>query len=425
MNGRLEQVDPDVYNALRNERHRQNHDGLEMIASENFVPESVLEAQGSVLTNKYAEGYPGNRYYAGCEHHDAVEDIARDRACNLFDADHANVQPHAGSQANFAAYFSVIEAGDRVLGPVLSHGGHLTHGHPVNFSGTLFDFDRYAIDEETERFEPDHIVAKAEEHGPELIVCGYSAYPREIPFDAFREAAEATGAYLMADIAHIAGLVAAGIHPNPFPDWDIVTTTTHKTLRGARGGMIMCRDELSRDVDKAVFPYSQGGPLMHQVAAKAVSFGHAQRSGFDDYQQQIVDNAQALATGLQDNGFRLVSGGTDNHLVLVDMTSKGMTGKAAEQRLEDAGIVVNKNMIPYDDESPQVTSGIRIGTPALTTRGMEKSDLRYIADLIGRVIDDGETEPVRTEVNELCREYPLYDRDDPRQRHVAQRERKT
>lgn len=409
MNDDLKTTDPEVYDALQNEQRRQNHDGLEMIASENFVPESVLEAQGSVLTNKYAEGYPGNRYYAGCKYHDEVEDLARDRAKKLFDAEHVNVQPHAGSQANFAAYFSVINAGDRVLGPVLAHGGHLTHGHPINFSGTLFDFDQYAIDEDTEKFEPDHIVEKAVEHQPELIVCGYSAYPRDIPLDAFREAADETGAYLMADIAHIAGLVAAGIHENPFPDWDIVTTTTHKTLRGARGGMIMCRDELARDVDKAVFPFSQGGPLMHQIAAKAVSFGHAQGPDFNRYQQQVVDNAQALAEGLQEHGFRLVSGGTDNHLVLVDMNSKDMTGKAAEKKLESAGIVVNKNMIPYDERSPQVTSGIRIGTPALTTRGMDESDFRYIAELIGRVIDDGAVGPVRTEVNEVCREYPLYD----------------
>ncbi len=408
MNQNLEDIDPDVHTALQNERRRQNQHGLEMIASENFVPQAVLAAQGSVLTNKYAEGYPGKRYYAGCEHHDEVENIARDRACTIFGADHANVQPHSGSQANFAAYFSVLEAGDRVLGPVLSHGGHLTHGHSVNFSGSLFDFDQYAIDEETERFEADHIVEAARAHEPELIVCGYSAYPREIPFDAFREAADETGAYLMADIAHIAGLVAAGVHENPFPDWDIVTTTTHKTLRGARGGMILCRDELAQQVDKAVFPYSQGGPLMHQVAAKAVSFGYAQQPDFNAYQRQIVRNAQALADGLQDHGFRLVSGGTDNHLVLVDMTSKGMTGKAAEKRLEAAGIVVNKNMIPYDAESPRVTSGVRIGTPALTTRGMEESEFQYIAELIGRVIDGGEIDTVRTEVNELCREYPLY-----------------
>ncbi len=408
----LSDADPDAHDALRNELSRQESDSLEMIASENFVNQAVLEAQGSVLTNKYAEGYPGNRYYAGCEHHDEVEDLARERATDIFGADHANVQPHAGSQANFAAYFAVLDQGDRVLGPVLSHGGHLTHGHPVNFSGTLFDFDTYAIDPETERFERDEIVESAKEHDPDLIVSGYSAYPREIPFDAFREAANETGATLMTDIAHVAGLVAAGIHDNPFPDWDIVTTTTHKTLRGARGGMILCRDEFADDIDKAVFPFSQGGPLMHQVAGKAVSFGLAQQPGFEDYQQQIVDNAQALAEGLQDNGFRLVSGGTDNHLVLVDMTSKGMSGKEASTNLEEAGIVVNKNMIPHDDRSPQVTSGIRIGTPALTTRGMEESELEYIADLIGRVIDDGDTEQVRGEVEALLEEFPVYEDAD-------------
>ncbi len=410
----LKDADSAVHAALKNELARQESEGLEMIASENFVNQAVLEAQGSVLTNKYAEGYPGNRYYAGCEYHDEVEDLARERAQDIFGADHANVQPHAGSQANFAAYFSVLDAGDRVLGPVLAHGGHLSHGHPVNFSGQLFDFDTYAIDPETERFERDEIVESAKEHNPDLIVSGYSAYPREIPFDAFREAAKETGATLMTDIAHVAGLVAAGVHENPFPDWDIVTTTTHKTLRGARGGMIMCSEEFAGDIDKAVFPFAQGGPLMHQVAGKAVSLGLAQEDDYAAYQQQIVDNAQALAEGLQDNGFRLVSGGTDVHLVLVDMTSKDLTGKEAESRLEDAGIVVNKNMIPYDDRSPQVTSGIRIGTPALTTRGMEESELSYVADLIARVLDDGETDAVRDEVEELCEEYPLYEDADLR-----------
>lgn len=404
----LSKADKHVHTAIRNEIQRQESHGLEMIASENFVNQAVLKAQGSVLTNKYAEGYPGNRYYAGCEHHDTVEELARERAKSLFNADHANVQPHAGSQANFAAYMATIEPGDRVLGPVLSHGGHLTHGHGVNFSGKLYDFDTYAIDPDTERFEEDMIVEAAEEHDPELIVSGYSAYPREIPFDAFRKAADATGATLMADIAHVAGLVAAGIHANPFPNWDIVTTTTHKTLRGARGGMILTSEEHADAVDSALFPGSQGGPLMHQVAAKAVSFKLAQEPSFEDYQQQIVDNSQALAEGLQDNGFRLVSGGTDNHLVLVDLTSKGVTGKEAEERLEAAGIIVNKNMIPYDDRSPKVTSGIRIGTPALTTRGMEEKELHRIADLITRVIDKGETDAVEDEVKEMCEEFPLY-----------------
>ncbi|MCJ7478744.1 MAG: serine hydroxymethyltransferase [Candidatus Nanohaloarchaeota archaeon QJJ-7] len=404
----LSDADPEVHNALKNEMNRQESDSLEMIASENFVNQAVLEAQGSVLTNKYAEGYPGNRYYAGCEYHDDVENLARERAKDIFGAEHVNVQPHAGSQANFAAYFSVLEKGDRVLGPVLAHGGHLTHGHPVNFSGHIFDFDTYAIDEETERFERDEIVEAAREHDPDLIVSGYSAYPREIPFDAFREAAEETDAVLMTDIAHVAGLVAAGIHENPFPDWDIVTTTTHKTLRGARGGMIMSREGLAEDIDRAVFPFSQGGPLMHQVAGKAVSLRLAQERDYREYQQQIVDNAQALAEGLQENGFRLVSGGTDVHLVLADMSSKDMTGKEAESLLEDAGIVVNKNMIPYDERSAKVTSGVRIGTPALTTRGMEESELRYVADLIGRAVN-GETDRVREEVEDLLHEFPLYE----------------
>ncbi len=405
----VKHVDSKVHAALSSELDRQRTHGLEMIASENFVSRAVLEAQGSILTNKYAEGYPGKRYYAGCEYHDEVENLARSRAKQLFNAEHVNVQPHSGSSANFAAYFSVLEAGANVLGPVLAHGGHLTHGHNVNFSGNLFNFSTYALDRETERFEPDEILEQAKKHDPEMIVCGYSAYPREVPFDAFREAAREVDALLFADVAHIAGLIAAGVHPNPFPDWDIVTTTTHKTLRGARGGMIMCRDEFSKSVDKAVFPFSQGGPLMHQVAGKAVCFQEALQPGFKTYQQQVVDNAQALAEGLQSHGFRLVSGGTDNHLVLVDVTSKDVTGKEAEAALEEAGIIVNKNMIPYDERSPFVTSGIRIGTPALTTRGMEESEFTFIAELIARVIDDGAVASVREEVEELCRNYPLYE----------------
>ncbi|MDY6770673.1 MAG: serine hydroxymethyltransferase [Candidatus Nanohaloarchaea archaeon] len=409
----LEQQDPELHSMLRDERRRQERGGLEMIASENFVGQAVLEAQGSVLTNKYAEGYPGERYYAGCQHHDRVEDLARERAAELFGADHVNVQPHSGSQANFAAYFALLGQGATVLGPVLSHGGHLSHGHGVNFSGNLFDFRTYAINEETERFEADDILDAAREADPDLIVCGFSAYPREVPFDAFREAADETDAYLMADIAHVAGLVAAGEHASPFPQCDIVTTTTHKTLRGARGGMIMCREGLADDVDSAVFPHTQGGPLMHQVAAKAASFGAALDDGFDAYQRQIRTNAAALADRLQQHGIRLVSGGTDNHLVLADMTSRGMTGKEAEQRLEEAGIVVNKNMIPYDDRSPRVTSGIRIGAPALTTRGMEEDEFRRIADLIDRALD-GEAQDVREEVDELCANFPVYDGADRR-----------
>ncbi len=408
----LEDADPALHKALKNEIQRQESEGLEMIASENFVPKQVLQAQGSVLTNKYAEGYPGNRYYAGCEYHDRVENLARERACEIFGADHANVQPHSGSQANFAAYFSVIEAGDRVLGPVLAHGGHLTHGHGVNFSGELFDFDTYAINEDTERFERDDIIEAAREHDPELIVCGYSAYPREIPFDAFREAANEVNAKLMCDIAHVSGLVAAGEHPSPFPECDIVTTTTHKSIRGARGGMILTSEEHADQVDKAVFPFSQGGPLMHQIAAKAACFKEAQRPEFEDYARQIKDNAQALASGLQDSGIRLVSGGTDNHLVLVDLREEDVNGKEAEAALEDVNIIVNKNMVPYDPEPPMVTSGVRIGTPALTTRGMEEDQLEEIGGMIAERIrnpDDSKVEKkVGERVSELLQEFPLY-----------------
>lgn len=412
----LSEADPEVYEALKNEIDRQESESLEMIASENFVPQQVLQAQGSVLTNKYAEGYPGKRYYAGCEHHDRVENLARERACEIFDADHANVQPHSGSQANFAAYFSVLNAGDTILGPVLSHGGHLSHGHGVNFSGDLFDFETYAINKETERFEREDIIEAAEEHDPDLIVCGYSAYPREIDFDAFREAADRADAVLMCDIAHISGLVAAGEHPNPFPQCDIVTTTTHKSIRGARGGMILCKEEYAEDVDSAVFPYSQGGPLMHQIAGKAVCFKEAMKPGFEDYAEQIKENTQALAEGLRSEGLRLVSGGTDNHLVLVDLTDEEVTGKEAESLLEDVNIVVNKNMIPYDPESARVTSGVRIGTPALTTRGMGTQELREIGEMIGKRISNPEDEElanrIRISVNELLEEFPLYEGSD-------------
>ncbi len=408
----LSDADPRVHEALKNEMERQESEGLEMIASENFVPRQVLQAQGSVLTNKYAEGYPGKRYYAGCHHHDTVENLARDRACEIFNADHANVQPHSGSQANFAAYFSVIEEGDRVLGPVLSHGGHLTHGHHVNFSGELFDFDTYGINEETERFEREDILEAARDHDPELIVCGYSAYPREIPFEAFREAANEVDAILMCDIAHVSGLVAAGEHASPFPECDIVTTTTHKSIRGARGGAIMCKEEYADAVDKAVFPYSQGGPLMHQVAAKAVCFNEAMKPSFGDYARQIVENAEALADALQDNGIRLVSGGTDNHLVLVDLRDEEVTGAEAEEALESVNIIVNKNMVPHDPEPPKVTSGVRIGTPALTTRGMEEEQLDEIGEMIAERIrnpDDRKVEKrVSSRVKELLEEFPLY-----------------
>ena len=408
----LSEADPEVHEALKNEVERQESESLEMIASENFVPRQILQAQGSVLTNKYAEGYPGKRYYAGCEHHDRMENLARERACEIFDADHANVQPHSGSQANFAAYFSVLEPGDKVLGPVLSHGGHLTHGHHVNFSGELFDFDTYPINEETERFEREDLLEAAREHDPDLIVCGYSAYPREIDFQMFREVANEVDAILMCDIAHISGLVAAGEHPNPFPECDIVTTTTHKSIRGARGGMILCKEDYADEIDSAVFPFTQGGPLMHQIAGKAVSFREAMRDEFEDYASQIVDNTRALAEGLRGQGLSLISGGTDNHLVLVDLREEEITGKEAEEALEETGIVVNKNMVPHDPEPPTVTSGIRIGTPALTTRGMDEEDLHEIGEMIGMVIRHPESENIReevsSEVENLLEDYPLY-----------------
>ncbi len=408
----LSEADPEVHKALKKEVERQESESLEMIASENFVPRQVLQAQGSVLTNKYAEGYPGKRYYAGCEHHDRIENLAIERACKLFDADHANVQPHSGSQANFAAYFSVLEAGDKILGPVLAHGGHLTHGHHINFSGELFDFDTYPIDGETGEFEKDDLIEAAEEHDPDLIVCGYSAYPREIDFEAFREAADLCDAVLMCDIAHISGLVAAEEHPNPFPECDIVTTTTHKSIRGARGGMILCKEEYAEKVDKAVFPFSQGGPLMHQIAGKAVSLREAMKPEFKEYAKQIKNNTKALSEKLKENGFDLVSGGTDNHLVLVDLRDEEVTGKEAEKALEEAGIVVNKNMVPYDPESPMVTSGIRIGTPALTTRGMEEKELEEIGEMIAERLKNPEDEEIREKISErvgeLLEEFPLY-----------------
>lgn len=408
----LSEADPEVYKALKNEVERQETESLEMIASENFVPQQILQAQGSVLTNKYAEGYPSKRYYAGCKYHDKVENLARERACEIFNADHANVQPHSGSTANFAAYFALLEQGDKILGPVLSHGGHLSHGHGVNFSGDLFDFDTYAINKETERFEKEDIMEAAKEHEPDLIICGYSAYPREIDFEMFREVADEVDAKLMCDIAHISGLVATGEHPSPFPECDIVTTTTHKSIRGARGGMILCKDKYASDVDSAVFPFSQGGPLMHQIAGKAVCFKEAMKPEFKDYSKQIKKNTKALAEGLRKHDLKMVSGGTDNHLVLVDLRDKNITGKEAERALEDANIVVNKNAVPYDPEPPMVTSGIRIGTPALTTRGMEESELEEIGEMIGRVVnnpsDDDVREEISNRVGELLNEFKLY-----------------
>ncbi|MBY6294225.1 aminotransferase class I/II-fold pyridoxal phosphate-dependent enzyme [Nanohaloarchaea archaeon H01] len=408
----ISEADPEVYEALKNEIERQETESLEMIASENFVPRQVLQAQGSVLTNKYAEGYPGKRYYAGCEYHDKVENLARERACELFGADHANVQPHSGTTANIGIYGKFIGQGGKILGPVLSHGGHLSHGHSVSMSGDMFNFEGYPVNEETERFEKEDVMEAAKEHNPDLIVCGFSAYPREVDFEMFREVADEVDAMLMADIAHISGLVAAGVHPSPFPECDIVTTTTHKSIRGARGAMILCKEEYADKVDSAVFPYSQGGPLMHQIAGKAVSFKEAMRPEFEEYAQQIKDNTKALAEGLRTHDLRMVSGGSDNHLVLVDLKEEDVTGKEAEEALEEAGIVVNKNSVPHDPEPPQVTSGIRVGTPALTTRGMEEEQLEEIGEMIGRVVRNPDSEEVRDEVmsrvSELLEEYELY-----------------
>ena len=408
----LSEADPEVYEALKNEIERQESESLEMIASENFVPRQILQAQGSVLTNKYAEGYPGKRYYAGCEYHDKVENLARERACEIFGADHANVQPHSGSTANLAVYGKIVGQGGKILGPVLSHGGHLSHGHGVNMSGDMFDFGTYPINEETERFEKEDVLEAAREHDPELIVCGYSAYPREVDFEMFREVADEVDALLMADIAHISGLVAADEHMQPFPHCDIVTTTTHKSIRGARGGMILCKEEYADEIDSAVFPYSQGGPLMHQIAGKAVCFKEAMKPEFRDYAKQIKKNTEALAEGLREHDLKLVSGGTDNHLVLVDLREEDITGKEAEKVLEDANIVANKNAVPYDPEPPMVTSGIRIGTPALTTRGMEEEELQEIGEMIGKLVknpEDLETKKlVRERVSSLLSEFELY-----------------
>lgn len=412
----LSEADPEVHKALKNEIERQESESLEMIASENFVPKQILQAQGSVLTNKYAEGYPGNRYYAGCEYHDKVENLARERACEIFGADHANVQPHSGSTANLAVYGKLVGKGGKILGPVLSHGGHLSHGHGVNMSGDMFDFGTYPINEETERFEKEDVLEAAKEHDPELIVCGYSAYPREVDFEMFREVADEVDALLMADIAHISGLVAADEHMQPFPHCDIVTTTTHKSIRGARGGMILCKEEYADEIDSAVFPYSQGGPLMHQIAGKAVCFKEAMKPEFKEYSKQIKKNTKALAEGLKEHNLKLVSGGTDNHLVLVDLRDEEVTGKEGEKALEDANIVANKNAVPYDPEPPMVTSGVRIGTPALTTRGMEEEELREIGEMIGKVLKNPEDESVRGEVrnrvSELLEEYSLYEDSD-------------
>ena len=405
----IRQVDPAVADAMELELGRQR-DHVELIASENFVSEAVMAAMGTHLTNKYAEGYPGKRYYGGCEFVDIVEDLARDRAKALFGAEHANVQPHSGAQANLSVYFSLLEHGDTILGMNLSHGGHLTHGSPVNMSGKYFNFVPYGVDSVTETINYDEVERLAKEHNPKMIVAGASAYPRAIDFERLGQIAKSVGAYLMVDIAHIAGLVAAGLHQNPVPYADVVTTTTHKTLRGPRGGMILCRAELAKQIDKGIFPGTQGGPLMHTIAAKAVCFHEAAQPAFKAYQQQVIDNAQALAKVLQDNGLRLVSGGTDNHLMLVDLSVKGRTGKEIEKLLDLAHITVNKNTIPNETQSPFVTSGIRVGTPAVTSRGMGVEAMQVIGNCIARIVDGGEAavEAVKTDVLALCKQYPLY-----------------
>ncbi len=407
----VKQADNELYEAIQAEKTRQ-HEKIELIASENFVSEAVMEAMGSVLTNKYAEGYPGKRYYGGCEHVDVVENLARDRAKQLFDAEHANVQPHSGAQANMAVYFTALEPGDTVLGMNLNHGGHLTHGSPVNFSGKLYNFVDYGVDKETEQLDYDAVLEQAKEVQPKLIVAGASAYSREIDFGKFREIADAVGAYLMVDMAHIAGLVASGLHSNPVPHADFVTTTTHKTLRGPRGGMILCKEEYAKKVDKSVFPGMQGGPLMHVIAAKATSFKEALSDDFKQYSKQIIENAKTLGEALTNEGVRVVSGGTDNHLLLLDVTPLELTGKVAEKVLDEIGITTNKNTIPFDTESPFVTSGVRIGTAAVTTRGFAEAEMKEIASIISFTLRNHEDEVKLGEaadrVKALTGKFPLY-----------------
>lgn len=394
--------------AIEMEIKRQNN-GIELIASENFVSSEVMEAMGSQLTNKYAEGYPRRRYYGGCEYVDMVEDLARDRLKKLFGAEHANVQPHSGSNANLGVYFAILKPGDKVLGMDLSQGGHLTHGSPVNISGSYYDFISYGVDKQEERIDYDEVMKIAKKEKPKLIIAGASAYPRIIDFSKFKEIADEVGAYLMVDMAHIAGLVAADLHPNPVPYADFVTTTTHKTLRGPRGGAILCKEKYANIIDKAIFPGIQGGPLMHVIAAKAVSFAEALTDEFVQYQKQIVKNAKALAEALIAKGFRLVSGGTDNHLILIDLRNKNISGKDAEATLDEIGITVNKNTIPNDPESPFITSGIRIGTPAVTTRGMKEREMEEIAEIMNLALEGQHSkEKLRNKVKNLCSKYPLY-----------------
>ncbi len=407
----LKEADPEIFDAIRGEEERERSK-IVMIASENYVSAAVLEAQGSVFTNKYAEGYPHRRYYGGCEYADAVELLAVERAKKLFGAEHVNVQPHSGSTANMAVYFSVLQPGDTILGMALPHGGHLTHGASVSFSGQLYKALSYGVDRATEMLDYDEVERLATEHKPKMIVAGYSAYSRILDFDRFRKIADKAGAYLMVDIAHIAGLVAAGVHPNPVPVADFVTTTTHKTLRGPRGGMIMCKEKYAKAVDKVIFPGIQGGPLVHVIAAKAVAFKEALQPEFKDYQSQVVKNAAALAQRLTEDGLRIVSGGTDNHLMLVDLTPKGITGRDAENALDAAGITVNKNSIPYDQKPPMTTSGIRLGTPIVTTRGMRESEMKIIGDLICEALahigSPAKLAEIREKTRALCGNFPLF-----------------
>ncbi len=410
----IKKQDEELFKAMEKEFDRQNNN-IELIASENFVSETVMEAQGSVLTNKYAEGYPGRRYYGGCEYVDIVEDLARDRAKQLFGGEHVNVQPHSGSQANMAVYFVALEPGDTVLGMNLSHGGHLTHGAKVNFSGKLYNFVEYGVSEENEQIDYEEILRVAKEAQPKLIVAGASAYPRQIDFKKFKEIADEVGAKLMVDMAHIAGLVAAGLHQNPVDYADFVTTTTHKTLRGPRGGMIFCKEEYAKEIDKTIFPGIQGGPLMHVIAGKAVSFGEALQPEFKEYQKQVIKNAQKLAATLEDEGLRIVSGGTDNHLICVDVKgSLGITGKLAENTLDEVGITCNKNTIPFDQEKPFVTSGIRLGTPAVTSRGFDEEAVEEVGRIIALVLKNPEDEHTLKEAHErvlsLTSKFPLYNK---------------
>lgn len=405
----LKEQDKEISNLVEKELKRQQ-ESIELIASENFTSEAVMEAMGSYLTNKYAEGYPDKRYYGGCHVVDEVENIARDRAKQLFGAEHANVQPHAGSQANMAVYFTVLNPGDVVLGMDLSHGGHLTHGSPVNFSGKLFKFVSYGVDKETEVIDYDNVRDLAIQHKPKMIVAGASAYSRTLDFAKFKEIADEVGAYLLVDMAHIAGLVAAGLHPSPVPYADFVTSTTHKTLRGPRGGLILCKEKYAKDLDKNIFPGMQGGPLMHIIAAKAVCFKEALDPSFKEYMAQVAKNAQVLGEALQSYGFKLVSNGTDNHLILVDLNNKNITGKEAENLLDSIGITLNKNTVPNETRSPFVTSGVRIGTPAATTRGFKEDDMKEIASIINDAIEnkDGDLTEVKSKVKTLCDKYPLY-----------------